>query len=216
MAYWIAQLEQWFPIAPGDRVATPLFTDDAGQCIHSEWWSRTLQHMLQTFLTPQEAKRYSTHSFRIMLACGAWAAGHSPAAIQALCRWRSLDSLRTYVAWDPTQYDTMVTKALEQNIQASQTLHLPALGPAELLAHLQQFPNNRTTDWSPRGNGDHITTTPRPLLPPNSSCDLSRKWDCSGVAGSPSGSLPPIGLINIDTPATGHGGGGRSGRDSFY
>ena len=29
-----------------------------------------------------------------MLACGAWVAGHGPAAIQALCRWRSLDSLR--------------------------------------------------------------------------------------------------------------------------
>ncbi len=51
-------------------------------------------------------------------------------------------SLRTYVAWDPAQYDTMVTKALEQDIQASQTLHLPALDPTDLLAQLQQFPPN--------------------------------------------------------------------------
>ena len=40
-----------------------------------------------------EAKRYSTHSFRIFLACAAHKAGVPSAEMQALCRWRSPESL---------------------------------------------------------------------------------------------------------------------------
>ena len=139
MAFWIAQLELWFPVAAERRDTTPLFVDNAGHCLKSEWWSGLFQRLLSTLMAAAEAKQYSTHSFRIMLACGAWAAGHSPGAIQALCRWRSLDSLRTYVSWDPAQYSSMVTAALTQAARPTQVQNLPTLDPAELLAQLQQF-----------------------------------------------------------------------------
>ena len=142
MAYYLAQLEYWYAVKPELRDTTPIFTDDQGQVIKSDWWSRTFQAMLRTMMSTQEAEKYSTHSFRIMLACGAWAAGMEPETIQALCRWRSVESLRTYVRWDPAHYSVLVDKALSKDIHPSQTQFLPVLDPAPLMAALQQFPGS--------------------------------------------------------------------------
>ena len=93
-------------------------------------------------MSAEEAAKFSTHSFRIILACGAWAARMNPLAttIQALCRWRSVESLRTYVRWDPAHYSVLVDKALSREINALHTQYLPVLDPAPLMAALEQFP----------------------------------------------------------------------------
>ena len=140
MAYWLAQLEYWFPVKPEQRSSSPVFVDDGGKCLRAEWWSRCLQNLLRTVMSAADAKKYSTHSFRIMLACGAWANNQSAATIQALCRWRSLDSLRIYVKMDPAHYSTLVSSALAQNIDPSHTHYLPTLDPARLVAQLDEFP----------------------------------------------------------------------------
>ena len=140
MAHYLAQLEYWYPVPPQNRDTTPVFVDNANEAIKSDWWSRTFNKMLRTLMSAEEAAKYSTHSFRIMLACGAWAAGMDAATIQALCRWRSVDSLRTYVRWDPEHYSVLVDRALSKDVNASHTQYLLVLDPAPLMAALQQFP----------------------------------------------------------------------------
>ena len=132
-AYWMAELEHNHPVLLADRENTPLFRDEDGAPIKAAWWSKTLHQMLGTFMEPQEVKRYSTHSFRIYLACAAYEGGAKPEEIQALCRWRSTESLRTYVRWTEHVYADMVEKAMAVEIDPLHTSNLPHLDPGALI-----------------------------------------------------------------------------------
>ena len=56
---------------------------------------------LSSFMCPTKVARYSTHSLRTFLACAAYEAGCPPEEIQALCMWRSPESLQAYIRWSP-------------------------------------------------------------------------------------------------------------------
>ena len=132
-AYWIAELEHRHPVLLKDREDTPLFRDEKGAAIKASWWSKTLHQMLTTFMNEAEAKRYSTHSFRIYLACAAYESKAKPEEIQALCRWRSAESLRTYVRWSEHVYADMVEAAMAVEIDPLHTTNLPHLDPGALI-----------------------------------------------------------------------------------
>ena len=100
-----------------------------------------LRTALLSFLSPAAVKRYSPHSFRIYLACALRASGASDAVIQALCRWQSLDSLRTYALLDAPAYKGYIQRAMESDSQAVRRHELPILdavdvGPASDLADI--------------------------------------------------------------------------------
>jgi len=135
-AYWMAQLEYWFPVELADRASSPLFRDDAGAVIKANSWSTLLANLLKLFLSADEAKRYSTHSFRIFLACAAHKAGLSGGQIQALCRWRSAESLMAYVRMEPSEYADQVELAVDQEIDPLHVTNLPHLDPGPLLQAL--------------------------------------------------------------------------------
>ena len=61
--------------------------------------------------------------------------------IQALCRWQSLDSLRTYALLDAPAYKGYIQRAMESDSQAVRRHELPTLdavdvGPASDLADI--------------------------------------------------------------------------------
>jgi len=135
-AYWMAELEMHFPVELAQRENTPLFRGDDGECIKAGVWSTIFGNLLRVFLSAEEAKRYSTHSFRIFLACAAHKAGVPSADIQALCRWRSPESLMAYVRWDPDEYADLVERSMGMEINPLHVANLPHLDPGPLVQAL--------------------------------------------------------------------------------
>ena len=132
-AYWLAQLEHDYPVPLQQRDVTPLFRDDGGEPQKAGWWNRALKTMLSTFMGAEEVKLYTTHSFRIYLACAAHESGRAPEEIQALCRWRSTESLLSYVRWSPEKYADMVEAAMTVEINPLHVTNLPHLDPGPLV-----------------------------------------------------------------------------------
>ena len=132
-AYWLAQLEHDYPVPLQQRDVTPLFRDDGGEPLKAGWWNRALKTMLSTFMGAEEVKLYTTHSFRIYLACAAHESGRAPEEIQALCRWRSTESLLSYVRWSPEKYADMVEAAMTVEINPLHVTNLPHLDPGPLV-----------------------------------------------------------------------------------
>lgn len=99
-----------------DREVTPLFRDDAYDVIKASRWSHTLRAVLQTFMAVRGSERYSIHCFRADLACALHKAGASDADMRAVCRWRSVGSLRAYVRWPPEEYGDLLKFAHEQEV----------------------------------------------------------------------------------------------------
>ena len=94
-----------------------------------------LRSALRTFLSEEQARRFSPHSFRIYLACALRAAGCEDAVIQALCRWQSIESLHTYALLDAKAYREFVARAMDSDSTAVRVHDLPVLdavlvGPA--------------------------------------------------------------------------------------
>jgi hypothetical protein len=82
--------------------------------------------LLLSFMSASEANKYSWHSFRIGLACALLAAGASDAIIMALCRWRSVASLRIYARINPEDYTRFIDDASSLNLSSIQGPNLDA------------------------------------------------------------------------------------------
>ena len=68
--------------------STFMFVDNDMTCLSGTFIDNTVQAALKALgVTPEEAKKYSPHSFRIYLACALKAAGKSDSEIQMMCRW---------------------------------------------------------------------------------------------------------------------------------
>ena len=87
-------------------------------------------------MLPKVSKRYYTLSFMVYLACALHTAGVSDTDIQALCRWRSADSLRAYIRWSPSEYGDLLTLAHQQEIDPLSTRNLPVMSPGPLVMAL--------------------------------------------------------------------------------
>jgi hypothetical protein len=83
--------------------------------------------LLLSFMSASDANKYSWHSFRIGLACALLAAGASDAVIMALCRWRSVASLRIYARINPDDYTRFIDDASALNLSSIQGPNLAAL-----------------------------------------------------------------------------------------
>jgi len=105
-------IELQFPVRGTQRTTTALFFTDAGlsPMRHSSADS-LLGHLLKLHLG-DDAVRFSFHSFRIGFACTLLAAGCDGFTIQALCRWKSPESLKVYARLNPDDYESTTTRNL--------------------------------------------------------------------------------------------------------
>lgn len=97
-----------------------------------------LQKWLQQIgLSPREASMYSFHSARAYLTCALAAAKRPPDVIQALLRWQSIDSLRVYVALNPSDYAQHLTAAQGATVAGIRGAHVPMIDSVQMAAQLQ-------------------------------------------------------------------------------
>ena len=92
-----------------------------------------LEHLLRLHFGA-DAVKYSFHSFRIGFACALLAAGCDPFTIQALARWRSVESLRIYARMNPDVYAGWITKAYAQRASSTSTANLPTIDNHDAIA----------------------------------------------------------------------------------
>ena len=124
----------------GEGLATPLFvSDDAFTPLAAALADRLLAGLLSTVLPPPERVKFSWHSFRIGLACALLAKGAQPELIQAMCRWKSTQSLIIYARLNPETYGSWVMKAHTATVSSIQTANLPAFDDAACAAVLAQL-----------------------------------------------------------------------------
>jgi len=124
----LRDLELVLPIDEGQRPSTPLFVDRAGLCIKGSFVRRVFKDSILTFKSGRDAKKLSTHSFRITLGCKLKAAGCADSVIMAMCRWQSLKSLEIYCRQTPEEYARVLGKARRADAKSVQVTSLPELG----------------------------------------------------------------------------------------
>eukprot|EP00965_Chrysotila_dentata_P057273 1899599-Pleurochrysis_carterae.AAC.1 len=101
----LAHLELAFPVEASAREATPLLTADNATPLTPSQDDKLLASRLADCLCPDEASRYSWHSFLIGLAARLQCAGCPPHLIQALCRWQLPKSLTFYCRVEASIYE---------------------------------------------------------------------------------------------------------------
>jgi len=142
----LARIEIRMPVEPEARASTPLFVMDARFTPFSASKADTLlKHLLEAIMSIEESMRYSWHSFRIGLACSLLAMGAPPALIQAMCRWKSAESLVIYARMNAESYGGWIIKASSALLSSVQTNNLPMIdddGTARVLRSLQGM------DWA--------------------------------------------------------------------
>ena len=131
----VAQILKARPNAPA---GTPLFLQGDGNPFSHYLLDRVLKAwLLQIGLTQLQASMYSFHSARAFLACALAAAERSPDVIQALLRWQSVDSLRVYVALNPSAYAQHLTAAFDATVAGIRGAHFPLIDSMDLARQMQ-------------------------------------------------------------------------------
>jgi len=87
-------------------------------------------------LGAETACRHSFHSHRITITTKLRAAGNDWPTIQALVRWRSVESAMTYARLTPENHAEILAEALATDATAITTRHLPTIDAAEFAASI--------------------------------------------------------------------------------
>ena len=96
----LAALEMARPVSGPERIIFPLFCESDGTAVSETRAARILAAMLEAVLPASEARHYTWHSFRHGLATRLRKAGCPADIIMQLCRWQTIESLRTYARCD--------------------------------------------------------------------------------------------------------------------
>ena len=139
----LAQLERVLPVASELRAKTPLFV--MGSTMQPMTASRAdtlLAHLVRLVVPENQRCFYSWHSFRIGLACALLAQGAAPELIQALCRWKSKESLIVYARLNPESYGAWILKAQTADVTSISSTNLPQFDDDVHSSVLQQL-----ADW---------------------------------------------------------------------
>jgi hypothetical protein len=116
------------PVGPERRATTPLFClNDGGETLSQSEASRLLEHLLKKAFPGEVASRWSLHSLRIGQACALLKANASMELIQAMCRWRSTQSVAVYARLGPADYGRWVVRAQRQHTDSVTAANLPRL-----------------------------------------------------------------------------------------
>jgi hypothetical protein len=133
-AAWLQRIELALPVRGDQRASTALFVVDANLTpLRHSAVDTYLGHLLNLHFGAN-ASKYSFHSFRIGFACALLAAGCDPYTIQALARWRSVESLRIYARMNPDVYAGWITRAYAQRASSTSTANLPTIDSHDAIA----------------------------------------------------------------------------------
>ena len=150
MAYCLAELERQFPVRGRDRQHTPLFCNSNASGFSQSQLDTIMKKMLTAIsveqphiLKPEHITRYSWHSFRRALATALRRNNVSDSIIQAVCRWKSPQSLRIYAEIDMEQHCELVSSSLQVSFPIVHGNHprIDEDDEAEALPHLIQEMN---------------------------------------------------------------------------
>ena len=128
----LRDMELALPLAAKCRRATPLFVDSRTGLSFKGNRIRTLfKASLRKFMSGEETRKYSPHSFRITLGCKLRAAGATDMEIMSLCRWLTLESLAIYCRLTPEDYGRLLNRAYKADAASIQVTNIPDIGPQE-------------------------------------------------------------------------------------
>ena len=91
------------------------------------------------------AMLYAWHALRVTLACALLAHNKSDGTIQAMCRWKSAESLVIYARLNPEPYGSWVLKAHTASVSSIQTANLPAFDDAACASILTELADSEGT-----------------------------------------------------------------------
>ena len=120
----IAKLELAAPVHGVRRIAFPLLCADDGRPLSETLAQRIFDAMMQMLL-PARASDYSWHSFRHGLATRLRAANCPADIIMQICRWQSVESLRTYAQLGANEYKHWLGASYTRDFVPSSSLDLP-------------------------------------------------------------------------------------------
>jgi integrase len=134
---WLLRIELMFPLHGGARSKHALFFRDAELTPMTQSTLDTyLDHLLRLYLTEKEASTRSFHSFRIGLACCLRASGCPDPIIQALCRWRSPESISIYGRLNADARATYLKAAFKTRASSVSSANLPPIDIDDALTAL--------------------------------------------------------------------------------
>jgi hypothetical protein len=111
-ARWLRLREISAP-APGRRASTPLFSPDGGSTpFTATYLDSFFRAWLATVVGPTRAAEHSLHSCRATLASALGVLKTNTDVIQALCRWKSPQSVAQYRRLTPLAYASLVKTAM--------------------------------------------------------------------------------------------------------
>jgi len=146
---WLLRIELRLPLLGRSRSAYALFFGDSVLTPMTQSTLDTnLEHFLLLYLSAEEAKKRSFHSFRIGLACCLRASGCPDKIIQALCRWRSPESISIYGRLNADSRATCLKAAFTTRASSVSSANLPAIDIGNALAALAGAARE------PAGHGD--------------------------------------------------------------
>jgi hypothetical protein len=102
----------------------PLFVGSSFAALTTSVMATALFHAM-TMLVGGAAKLYTWHSARISLATMLHKCDVKPAVIQAMLRWQTEDSLRTYCRMSMQESAHMLDRAAEATVASVQTHNIP-------------------------------------------------------------------------------------------
>jgi integrase len=177
------RFELQFPCALAERASLAAFSPHGSRSPFAEHELRSAFILLMvTAFGATVAAVHSWHALRITLACALLAGGQCDGTIQAVCRWKSIDSLRVYAEMTASTYAS--TAALVTTTDASKyaTSTLPTTGPEDVAADIDDAITLINGDAPPRTRATSAparSSSPPPLAdttpPPPSTATQLRK-----------------------------------------
>ena len=137
-AMWYARLELQMPVPGTLRKTTPLYTVDGSRSLDHATADFIFHQLAVNALGEDVAATLSLHSGRVWLACALLERGQDVATIQAMCRWRSPESVKVYARLQSHDYIALLKTAMGANVDASLVRSLPTLDNDARFAKLQR------------------------------------------------------------------------------
>mgnify|MGYP003920014363 FL=1 len=131
----LAELERVHVVHGNDRQHAPLLVaNESGLALTCGRIDRIFTALARAALGDALASKRSFHSCRVFAACCHKAHGEDDAVIQALCRWRSPESLRIYARINPRDYAARVRRMSSTTVDSTLAANLPTLDDRALHA----------------------------------------------------------------------------------
>ena len=129
----LCALERKLPCHGAQRKRVPLLIiDDAFNPLTCDMIDRMFMALSTHALGSKRAGELSFHSCRVFAACAHKANGEGDGAIQALCRWKTVESLKIYGRFNPLDYAARVRRMVNTRVDSTIAARLPLLSDDDL------------------------------------------------------------------------------------